>query len=149
MKSFQNGSADPRLLGDPGGPLERAVDAEQRALLVDEREEARRRADDGAAEVALALEHARLARPLGEVADDEHELVGPARDDAALVVALLAREARSSTRCAGASCSATARLPAASTASATSGGSRSWTLRPMTSSADVRRSSSESTLNPR
>ena len=89
MNSFQKGRAEPRLLGDPGRPLERAVHAEERALAVDEREEARRRADDGAAEVALALEDALLACPFGEVADDEHELVWPAGDDTALVVALL------------------------------------------------------------
>ena len=47
------------------------------------------------------------------------------------------------------SCSSTARRPAARIASATCGGRRSWTLRPITSSGGVIRSSSESTLKPR
>ena len=82
-------SVQPRLLRDAGRPLERAVDAEQRPVRVDEREEARRRADDRAAEVALAFELAGLPCPVGEVADDEDELVGPAGHGPALVVAHL------------------------------------------------------------
>ncbi len=84
--------ADPRLLGDSRGPLQRAVHAEERPLAVHESKEARCRAHDRAAEVALALEDPLLPRALGEVADDEDELVGAARDDATLVVALLAAQ---------------------------------------------------------
>ena len=69
--------AEPALLREAAGLLQRLVDAEQRALFVHEREEARRRAHDRVAEVPLALELARLASLCGEVADDEDELVGP------------------------------------------------------------------------
>ena len=83
-------SPDPRLLRDARRELERPVDAEQRPALIHEREEARRGADDGVAEVPLALELARLAALRREVADDEHELVGTARDEPPLVLAGLA-----------------------------------------------------------
>ena len=86
-------TSDPGVLRDAGCVLQRPVHAEQGALVVHEGEEARRRADDGPAEVALALENPLLLPSLREVADDEDELVGPAGDDPALVVALLAAEA--------------------------------------------------------
>ena len=78
--------ADPCFLGDARRTLESAVDSEQLPARVHERQEARRRADDRSAEVALALELACLKRALGEVADDEDELVGAAGDRPALVV---------------------------------------------------------------
>src|SRR4029079_10121557 len=56
------------------------------------REEARRRPDDGVAEVALPLELLRLPRPLGEVPHDEEKLVRPAGDDPPLVVPGLAAD---------------------------------------------------------
>ena len=91
-ESRPEGRPDPLLLGDPGRPAESLVDAEERPLPVDEREEARRRADDRATEVTLAFEFARLPGEVGEVADDEDELVVPGGDDASLVLVLLAPE---------------------------------------------------------
>ena len=92
MKRVQNGAPTQADSGIPAARSSALVDAEQDALLVDESEEARRRAHDGSAEVALALERARLARDVGEVAHDEDELVVARCDGAALVLAHLAAD---------------------------------------------------------
>ncbi len=141
--------AKPRGLGDAGCVLERAVDAEQDPGVLHEREEAGGGADDRIAEVPLALELTCLAALLGEVSDDEDELVGPARDEPSLVVARLSLDVE---RVLDVLEHASRRPPCdrrPAPCRRCPDGRRSWTVRPITSSGDVSRSRAESTLNPR
>ncbi len=92
MNRVQNGDPIHSSSGMPAAWPSASIDAEERPLVVDESQEARRRADDGTAEVALALELARLPGEVREVADDEDELVVAGGDDAALVLVRLAAQ---------------------------------------------------------